>query len=160
MRTLFTVLLLSAPSFLACNDESRPDAAVDAGPLGLPNVDASPGKQDAGTTQSMAHTAAPLPSSLKGYELYAWEEDGSLRFMLITGTNRQKTLEELRVENSTIERGDGWVAVSSSGLANLEALLARVPGGTPVLLLPHDGLPALAAAQRASIEALLAKRLP
>ena len=34
---------------------------------------------------------------MKGYELYAWEEGGELRFTLITGTNRQKSLNEVKV---------------------------------------------------------------
>jgi hypothetical protein len=158
MRPLFTVLLLSAPSLLACGEESRTDAAVDAAPVILPSTDAGASKQDASTQSHQAQPA--LPGSLKGYELYAWEERGTLRFMLITGTNRLKTLEELRVEGSGIERDDGWVAISGSGLPSLEALLSRVPKGTPVLLLPFEGLPALPGEQRSRIEGLLLKLQP
>jgi len=36
----------------------------------------------------------PLPSSMKGYELYSWQEEGQWHFTLVTGTNRNKTLSE------------------------------------------------------------------
>jgi len=35
--------------------------------------------------------AAPLPRSVKGYELYSWRSGGTWQFTLITGTNRLKT---------------------------------------------------------------------
>ena len=38
---------------------------------------------------------AGLPKSMKGYELYSWQEDGDWRFALVAGTNRQKTYEEI-----------------------------------------------------------------
>ena len=39
-------------------------------------------------------TSEKLPHSMKEYELYSWAEDGFWYFTLITGTNRNKTLEE------------------------------------------------------------------
>lgn len=152
MRPVHTVLLLSA--LVACNEEGRPDAAVDAGPAFLPILDAGRGQPEGGSSERA------LPRAFKGYELYAWEESGALRFMLISGTNRLKTLEELRVENSAVERDDGWVAISGSGLSRLEAVLARVPSDSSVHLQSFGGLPELGAEQRSRIEALLARFQP
>ena len=49
-----------------------------------------------------------LPHSLKGYELYSWEEEGQWYFTLITGTNRTKTLEEITSKEDFISES-GWV---------------------------------------------------
>jgi hypothetical protein len=53
------------------------------------------------TSQS---TAAPFAESMKGYELYSWQEDDQWNFALLVGTNREKTLEEIKAEE-TILRG-------------------------------------------------------
>jgi hypothetical protein len=62
--------------------------------------------------------ATPLPESMKGYELYSWQENGQWSFSLLAGTNRQKTLDEIRSNDTT--------------LADVEALIAmleNVPSG-------------------------------
>jgi hypothetical protein len=43
-----------------------------------------------------------LPHSMKGYELYSWSQDGEWHFTLITGTNRNKTLEEIISPSNTV----------------------------------------------------------
>lgn len=62
--------------------------------------------------------ATPLPESMKGYELYSWQEGGQWTFSLLTGTNRQKTLEEIQS--------------TDTALSDVEALIDRlenVPSG-------------------------------
>jgi len=41
-------------------------------------------------------TATPFPESMKGYELYSWQDGGQWKFSLLVGTNREKTLEEIK----------------------------------------------------------------
>ena len=47
------------------------------------------------TTMPSATAIGKIPHSMKGYELYSWPEDSQWHFTLITGTNRDKTLEEV-----------------------------------------------------------------
>jgi hypothetical protein len=61
-----------------------------------------------------AADAGPLPPSLKGYELYSWQAAGRWYFTLITGTNRNKQLEEITSPGST-ESGEGWVKIRVAG---------------------------------------------
>ena len=69
---------------------------------------------------------APLPRSDKGYELYSWQTNNQWHFTLITGTNRNKTLEEITSgENMLTE--DGWVRISVQGVDALKAVLHRLP---------------------------------
>ena len=85
-----------------------------------------------GDAASVPADAGLLPASLKGYELYAWEEGGLLWFTLITGTNRLKTLDEITRKN--VDQRDDFVHINSSGWDDLQAVLALVPRGTPVAL--------------------------
>jgi hypothetical protein len=79
-----------------------------------------------------------LPRSMKGYELYSWHQDGWLRFKLITGTNRNKTQEEILANNNTVSP-EGWVDIRVIGLDTVKDLLSRVPAGEFVSLqtVPH-----------------------
>ncbi len=70
----------------------------------------------------------PLPKSMKGYELYSWQDAGQWRFTLITGTNRNKTLGEV-ITGETKEGEDGWVNIHVAGVEEAKALLSRVPAG-------------------------------
>lgn len=47
-------------------------------------------------------TVSPLPESMKGYELYSWEENGQWRFSLLVGTNREKTLDEIKSADTVL----------------------------------------------------------
>ena len=67
-----------------------------------------------------------LPRSLKGYELYSWPVNGLWHFALITGTNRDKTLDEI-ISTENIIAQDGWVHVHAVGLDAVKTLLGRVP---------------------------------
>src|SRR4051812_7162295 len=86
-----------------------------------------------------ASDMAPLPHSLKGYELYAWEEGAALSFTLITGTNRQKTVAEITASTANVSTGD-WVFVRGEGSEALHDLLDRVPSDTSVVLMELEGL--------------------
>jgi len=77
-------------------------------------------------------TPSLLPKSMKGYELYSWQEEGQWHFTLITGTNRNKTLEEITTGES-VEREDGWVDIHVVGVEAVKQLLARVPEGEFVI---------------------------
>ena len=67
-----------------------------------------------------------LPHSLKGYELYSWLEDGQWHFTLITGTDRNKTLEEITSKEDFISEA-GWVKVNAVGVEAIEAALSKLP---------------------------------
>ncbi len=70
----------------------------------------------------------PLPHSMKGYELYSWKPTGDdWHFTLITGTNRNKSCEEVTTGESFIK--EGWVKVTSSGVEAIKTVLARLPAG-------------------------------
>jgi hypothetical protein len=94
-------------------------------------------------------TSQPVPAggdtalshSAKGYELYSWPaEDGQgWQYVLITGTNRLKTYEEIvSAEDGASE--SGWVRLSASGAEELKALLSRLPDGESVTWLSRDWL--------------------
>ncbi|OGO06772.1 MAG: hypothetical protein A2Y92_05685 [Chloroflexi bacterium RBG_13_57_8] len=68
---------------------------------------------------------------MKGYELYSWEGNGRWHFTLITGTNRNKTLEEI-ISGEDIESENGWVKISASGVEGIKDVLNRVPEGEVV----------------------------
>ena len=83
-------------------------------------------------------TRIPLPQSMKGYELYSWNEAEQWHFTLITGTDRNKTLEEITTGES-VEREDGWVNLHVVGAGAVKALLARMPKGESVIWWNHGG---------------------
>lgn len=56
--------------------------------------------------------AATLPAeSMKGYELYSWQEGGRWKFSLLIGTNREKTLDEIQSTDTAL---DGVEALRSA----------------------------------------------
>jgi len=69
-----------------------------------------------------------LPRSMKGYELYSWPESDGWHFTLITGTNRNKTKEEITSVDSVISE-TGWINFHCLGLEAILAALAKVPPG-------------------------------
>ena len=72
-----------------------------------------------------------LPRSLKGYELYSWEEEGQWHFTFITGTNRIKTLEEMTSEEDFISE-TGWVKIHVVGVDAIKDVLSHLPEGESV----------------------------
>jgi hypothetical protein len=67
-----------------------------------------------------------LPHSMKGYELYSWLEDDQWHFTLITGTNRNKTMEEVISKEDFISEA-GWVKVHSVGVEAIKAAISKLP---------------------------------
>ncbi|HEY79044.1 MAG TPA: hypothetical protein G4O09_08030 [Dehalococcoidia bacterium] len=55
-----------------------------------------------------------LTHSMKGYELYSWEEDNQWHFTLITGTNRTKMMEEIISREDLISE-TGWTPRDTVG---------------------------------------------
>jgi hypothetical protein len=72
-----------------------------------------------------------LPRSMKGYELYSWEEEGQWHFTLITGTDRTKTIEEITSKGDFISE-TGWVKIQVVGADAIEYVLSRLPEGESV----------------------------
>jgi len=82
---------------------------------------------------------SPLPHSAKGYELYSWPAEDGREWMhvLITGTNRLKTYEEIVSGENAVSEG-GWVRVSAAGTEGLKALLSQVQDGESVTWVSQD----------------------
>ena len=78
------------------------------------------------TDMPSATTVDKLPHSMKGYELYSWQENGSWHFTLITGTNRNKTLEEI-TSTVNIVSEDGWINMHVAGIEAIKTVLSRLP---------------------------------
>jgi hypothetical protein len=76
-------------------------------------------------------TVDKLPHSMKGYELYSWEEGNQWRFTLITGTNRIKTIEEITSDTDFISE-IGWVNIHMVGVDAIKDVLIKLPQGESV----------------------------
>ena len=63
-------------------------------------------------------TPAQLPESMKGYELYSWQDGNQWKFSLLVGTNREKTLDEIKSTDTVL-----------FGIDALTSMLKRVPPG-------------------------------
>jgi len=72
-----------------------------------------------------------LPHSMKGYELYSWEEEGQWHFTLITGTNRIKTIEEITSKGDFISE-TGWVKIQVVGADAIKDVLSHLHEGESV----------------------------
>jgi hypothetical protein len=70
-------------------------------------------------------TPGNTPESMKGYELYGWQDDGRWYFSLLTGTNREKTLDEIKAPDSVLE-----------GFEALQRAVDGIASGQQVTLLP------------------------
>ena len=60
----------------------------------------------------------PLGESMKGYELYSWQEGNQWKFSLLVGTNREKTIEEIKSADILL-----------SSVDELESVLETIPAG-------------------------------
>jgi hypothetical protein len=63
-------------------------------------------------------TVTPFAESMKGYELYSWQEGDQWKFSLLIGTNREKTLEEIKSADVVL-----------SGVEALSSTLEKIPAG-------------------------------
>ena len=79
-------------------------------------------------------TIDELPHSMKGYELYSWTEDSQWYFTLITGTDRNKTLEEITSSGDIISEA-GWVKIHVVGVDAIKAVLSKFAQGEEILWL-------------------------
>jgi hypothetical protein len=70
----------------------------------------------------------PLPQSVKGYELYSWLQNDQWNYTLITGTNRDKTTQEIVTAGYTVNT-DGWVNIHVTGLNAIEQVISLLPAG-------------------------------
>ena len=75
-----------------------------------------------------------LPRSFKGYEIYSWPADDSWHFTVITGTNRNKTQDEI-VSGETYISEQGRILIRCHGEEELMKALAKIPLGEWVSLL-------------------------
>lgn len=73
-----------------------------------------------------------LPHSMKGYELYSWQEKDQWHFTLITGTNRIKTLEEITSGGDNVTQGE-WAKMHVLGVDELKTVLGRLPKNEEIL---------------------------
>ena len=46
--------------------------------------------------------ATQLAESMKGYELYSWQDGSQWKFSLLVGTNREKTLDEIKSTDTVL----------------------------------------------------------
>ena len=74
----------------------------------------------------------PLPESMKGYELMSWQVGEEWNFTLVTGTNREKTFEELMLPDSEM-REDGYVKITVAGVNQIMKVLGLLPADSQVL---------------------------
>jgi hypothetical protein len=62
--------------------------------------------------------ATQLAESMKGYELYSWQDGDQWKFSLLVGTNREKTLDEIKSADTVL-----------LGMDALTSTLEKVPSG-------------------------------
>lgn len=67
---------------------------------------------------ALAPPPTPFPESMKGYELYSWQDGDQWNFSLLVGTNREKTLEEIKAADTTLR-----------GVDALTSALEQMPAG-------------------------------
>jgi hypothetical protein len=79
------------------------------------------GSRDPGADPTNTAHSTRLAGSMKGYELYSWQEGEVWYFSLLVGTNRLKTPDEISAPETRLE-----------GLKALERELDRLPGGERV----------------------------
>jgi hypothetical protein len=77
------------------------------------------------------NTIDKLPHSMKGYELYSWEEADQWQFTLITGTNRNKTIKEIAADEDFISE-IGWINIHVVGVDAITDVLIKLPQGESV----------------------------
>jgi len=62
--------------------------------------------------------ATPMAESMKGYELYSWQDGSQWKFSVLVGTNREKTLDEIKSPDTVL-----------LGVEALKSVLEKVPSG-------------------------------
>ena len=72
-----------------------------------------------------------LPKSLKGYELYSWQNGNEWNFTLITATNRSKAFDEI-ISSENMLTSDGFVKLSVTGVNEIKKMVALLPEGEQI----------------------------
>ncbi len=80
-----------------------------------------------------------LPDSMKGYEIYSWIDKGEWHFDFITGTNRNKILNEIVYAEDYISEA-GWVNIHCIGLSVLDIIFSKLPKGEEIFWLAEPRL--------------------
>lgn len=96
---------------------------------------------------------APKPE-MKGYELYSWKENGKWHYLLLPGTNRTKSLEEI-TKNNAVKIGDTALKEMFKQLAEGEQVfwMSDGPKGASV---PAGESSSMTLPSRKRIESLIA----
>jgi hypothetical protein len=76
------------------------------------------------STSQAASSLPPLPRSMAGYELYSWQSNDQWNFVLTTGTNRSKSVEEITKGKDAT--GD-FVKLSATSIDGIKQHLQRLP---------------------------------
>ena len=71
-----------------------------------------------GTVLALQRGNGLQPHSMKGYELYSWQDGGQWKFSVLVGTNREKTLDEIKTADVVL-----------SGVDALKSTLEKMPAG-------------------------------
>jgi hypothetical protein len=108
-------------------------------PRGNPQVIDALEKAGKLVTEIAIDSVEILPHSLKGYELYSWEAENQWHFTLITGTNRNKTWQEIVSGEDEISN-TGWTKIQVIGEAAIKNALGKLPKGESVFWLDERGL--------------------
>lgn len=66
---------------------------------------------------------------MKGYELYSWQDSSQWRFSLLVGTNREKTLDEIKSTDTVLLDVDALISA-----------LEKVPSGQYITWLSKETL--------------------
>lgn len=82
-------------------------------------------------TLDSANFPAVLPASLKGFDLMSWQVGDAWNFTLVTGTNREKTFEELMAPDSSVDE-NGFVKITVSGIEQIKKVIDRLPAKSQV----------------------------
>ena len=59
-----------------------------------------------GCRTSSRPAATQAAESMKGFELYSWQDGSQWKFSLLTGTNREKTLDEITSTDTVLDGVD------------------------------------------------------
>ena len=76
---------------------------------------------------------------MKGYEIYSWQDEGQWVFKLITGTNRQKTIDEILSTSETTQE-DAWVNIKINGVDDLKIILGSFPKDESLFWMAENGI--------------------
>ena len=79
-------------------------------------------------TLDLSTLATKYPLAFKGYELLTWQKDGEWVFTLLTGTNRQKSFDEILAAGNTFSSTE-INKVTVIGVEDFKKLLDHLPKG-------------------------------